>query len=294
MHGGVKIRNGFKLYEGKKITFTQNYNAPIKTEIVDRISLSGGSRRKAGPAYVYSEPISNGELVCVQKITKLRASDGGGFLLTVSDVSHPRNHAECKRIWIHKDKGVDPQHVTDGFASTSYKIQGNEYEYVVFWMKDNPPQGGFYTREHAYVAVSRGKSRVWCFGNKRDFLALCSQKATPRTTTLHWLLSNEPWVNNIKPSSPTLDPFLKRRSPLRLMARDEPCVPRASETIASKRRDNEDDDDGEDGPQNKRKKKRRKKRAAPARGNVGAMPLGRAVHPKGPSGVSRKPRASRK
>jgi len=279
-NGGTKIRNGYRVYEGKKITFTQNYNTPIKTEMVDRLSLTGN---KQAIKYVYSEPISNGELVCVQSITAVRAAAGGGYLLVVSDVSHPTDPAaQTKTIWLHKDKGVDPQHVVDGFASTSYKIQGNEYEYVIFWMKDNPPSNEFYTREHAYVAVSRGKSRVWCFGSRRDFLTLCERKAIPRDTVLHWLMANDDTLSSDIPSlSPTAsaDP-----GPLVLMDRDVPCVPRASETIAAKREDKDKD-------KNKRKKKKRRKGTGTRKTRKRPVP-----HTKGGGGkgAARKTRVSRK
>lgn len=251
-NGGVKIRSGYKIYPGKKITFTKNYNKPIMTGVIDHHRMQHETSSvlmadhldsdndsnadddgdtEQSSHFIYSSPISNGELVYIQTIKKLTASQGGGHLLLVSDVSKPTRDEQYKYVWLHKENGVDPQHVTDGFASTTYKIQGNEYSYVIFWMKDDPPTSEFYTREHAYVAISRGKSRVWCFGSHEDFLKLCDRKAAPRRTVLQWLMTQH--IDKFQMRERCVRPTLNRKELVLMSVRDA-CVPKSTNTIKRK------------------------------------------------------------
>jgi hypothetical protein len=136
------------LFPGKKIAFTKN---------------------------VKSQQVRNGELA---KIKRVRQIKEGWKLTTTKD-----KHILISRV---VGKGVHPNEITEGYATTCNKAQGSEWDYILFYIYDSPIP--FFTREFAYVAVSRAKKQCIVVGNRFDFNQLCVRKATPRKTLLRLCL----------------------------------------------------------------------------------------------------------
>lgn len=166
--GGAEIRRGVHAYRGCKLMITQNYNYPVKH----------GER-------VVSEPVHNGELLIVKDVAYFR-DGGGGYLLTVSE----DDNVDDKVIWVGAKGGIDAKHVDLGYASTAYKSQGREFQFVVFMVPTRP--GPQWTRPNAYVAISRGRERVWVVGSDvNDFHTICNQLPHRRDTVLSVMLRHE-------------------------------------------------------------------------------------------------------
>lgn len=172
--GGIEIRKGLRLYAGCKITFTQNYNRLIEKQI--------------GKTLCRSDPISNGEIVLV--VSVCRHESAHGFRLVVVDSENDDDDPETKTVWIDAELGVHPMHVEMGYASTTYKSQGREFPFVIFWCPDEPTP--HWTRSHPYVALSRGKQRVLvCVDRPESFNRLCARADTKRRTVFEQLLKLE-------------------------------------------------------------------------------------------------------
>jgi ATP-dependent exoDNAse (exonuclease V) alpha subunit len=201
--GGIRIRGGLELYPGCKITFLQNYNSPIVYK------NDKGEDCK-------SSLIANGELAIVKHIRTAYGTTSG-FILTVVDSEDPADEPETKTIWIEEHGGVHPMHIDHGYATTTYKSQGREFPYVIFWNLSSPQE--HWTRPNAYVAVSRGKQRVWIAGNPEDFFTVCKQVDPKRKTIFSMILdmTNEPLPGEPEP--------LADFSKLRLLNKNIPCVP---------------------------------------------------------------------
>jgi len=81
---------------------------------------------------------------------------------------------------------VDPAHVEMGYATTTTKVQGKEFARVVFWNTVDP--SNFWTRSHAYVAISRGKERVWVVGPPGYLERMCNNVERERRTAMGYAL----------------------------------------------------------------------------------------------------------
>jgi ATP-dependent exoDNAse (exonuclease V) alpha subunit len=81
---------------------------------------------------------------------------------------------------------VDSAHVQNGYATTCNKAQGSEWDNIIFWIYQNP--NPFFTREFAYVALSRAKKKCTIVGLEDEFHQLCSKKARERNTLLRFYL----------------------------------------------------------------------------------------------------------
>jgi hypothetical protein len=173
----VEVRYGLSLYPGCKITFLKNYNKPIS------VTFNGVPKK----VVCTSAPVANGELAVVRSIEHCK-NPARGITLLVSDEDD--EDPEYKRVWIDSAEGIHPSHVDLGYATTTYKTQGREFPYVVFWNRTDPHD--HWTRPHAYVAVSRGKERVWVVGERSEFLRVCSQVDTRRRTVFAALLKESP------------------------------------------------------------------------------------------------------
>jgi hypothetical protein len=146
--GGFKVRGQFRVYPGCKIEFSQNYNLPV---VFDKV--------------IY-HTVSNGELAIVRNVSKVTGGTGCAL-----EIEGPYN--ERKRVLIHSEHGIHPNHIGPGYASTTYKVQGREFPCVVFWNETNVRK--FWTRPHAYVGASRAKERLWIASTLDDLKVLCSQ-----------------------------------------------------------------------------------------------------------------------
>ena len=212
-YDALTVRKGFAVWAGKKITFLKNYNHPPDAK--------PKPHRAFGLEIKTLGTVNNGELVTVMRATTMPSAQGGGILMQVQDLEGE----EQKWLWLQRKHGIDPAHVTDGYATTTYKIQGNEFPYVVFWMNNDP--SAFWTREHAYVALSRGKQQIYCCGTRTDLIKMCRQKAKPRNTMLASLLSGS------KEMAQQTDPQVCQQAmacwpkveDLKEMSKEEVCLP---------------------------------------------------------------------
>ncbi len=81
---------------------------------------------------------------------------------------------------------VDSSDIQPGYATTCNRAQGSEWNYVIIWIYENP--NPFFTREYAYVGVSRAKKQCIVVGKEDEFHKLCSKKAKERRTLLRFYL----------------------------------------------------------------------------------------------------------
>lgn len=181
--GGVEIRPKFFLYKGCKITFLKNYNHPLK---IGAKTTEDEMTDDEPDNSSMSQPVANGELAIVVSIEKMPTSIGG-FKLVIVDSEDPSDEPERKVVWIHAENGVHPFHIDMGYATTTYKSQGREFAYVLFWNKTDPRE--HWTRPNAYVAISRGKERVWIASEPVDFFTVCAQLDVKRKTVFSEMLS---------------------------------------------------------------------------------------------------------
>jgi len=165
------------IYPGAKICITQNYNVPIDV----------GNKGKAG--WWQSDPVVNGDLLIVRSVEK---APGGkkGLRVVVVDSEDPADEPEERTLWIEAEAGIAPKHVVQGYASTTYKVQGGEFRYVIFWLDRDP--GDQWTRASAYVATSRAKQRLWVVGDQGAFNTICRRPEPRRRTAFSQLVSQLP------------------------------------------------------------------------------------------------------
>jgi hypothetical protein len=175
--GAVEIRKGLSLYVGAKITFSKNYNHPLHVEFEDSAGLS-----------VQSEPVANGELYIVKRIWRM-AKPGRGVVMQIVDEESECSSVVPKQVWIDAAEGISPAHVELGFASTTYKIQGQECPYLIFYNRTQPE--AHWTRPHALVAVSRAKRRCWIVGTPQEFFAICDRPDPIRRTCFSYMLRRQ-------------------------------------------------------------------------------------------------------
>jgi hypothetical protein len=155
------------LFVGKKIAFTQNYNSPVKV----------GNQ-------VVSDTVSNGELAVITSMRIVGAKTQREVILTLRTSS-----AAEKQVVIseREGNGVSPEHITDGYVSTTYKYQGQETDYILYW-PPSAPKHARVRRPHAYVAVSRAKKRFHVFCTRAEFNEMCQRPADARYTVFGRLL----------------------------------------------------------------------------------------------------------
>jgi len=96
------------------------------------------------------------------------------------------------RITLTNGKTVvvkDIQDICPGYATTCNKSQGSEWKHIIFWVCDNHHM---FSREHAYVAVSRAKKHCHLMvNNLQDLQALVSRQANRRKTLLNYMLERD-------------------------------------------------------------------------------------------------------
>jgi hypothetical protein len=122
--GGIRVCGQVRLYVGCKITFTKNYNQTLT--------------REYGPIKCRSDPVANGELAVITAIRELR-HPAEGIQMTIVDTEDKNDEPEEKQVWIHPKYGVHPMHVDLGYATTTYKTQGEMYllsfcDLFAFWI----------------------------------------------------------------------------------------------------------------------------------------------------------------
>jgi hypothetical protein len=158
---------------GTKICFTRNYN-----KAVEWAEQPGSQRVWHGATVV------NGECGVVTRIVALPRRKGWALTFATDSAS------KTVIVSRHISNAVSPNDMDMGYAITTTKVQGREYRYVIFWNNRGSKATHFWTRAHPYVALTRGKERVWCVSYKRDLQAMCIKQETHRRTVLRALLTH--------------------------------------------------------------------------------------------------------
>ena len=181
-----------EIFVGCKITFTRNYNKEVKL----------------GEAY-RSDPVANGELAIVRKIKAIK----NGYVMKIDDAS-----SSFKTIIL--GPVISFSHFELGYATTANKVQGKEFAQVIFWNNWRPAQ--HWTRAHAYVAISRGKERVWVVSDPNDFHIMCQRNDATRRTVFDTLMRR--CIKFINQSG-TIASKEREHGDVEIMDVDEMCVP---------------------------------------------------------------------
>jgi hypothetical protein len=181
-----------------------------------------------------TEPVRNGEL---GQIKSIKMVDSSHHLIVLTN---------GKKIKVADKEGfVSPFNITSGYATTCNKAQGSEWPSTIFWLYESPKP--FFTREYAYVAISRAKLDCTVVAKHRnEFLAVCSRAAQARQTLLAYYLHKEPEILS------TLIPYENIPyygdkvdiSKLSLIPHDVPIVPvMPNTTTKNKKEGNNNDND---------------------------------------------------
>lgn len=149
------------LFVGKKIAFTRNIK-PMEEEGYDGVR--------------------NGELAQIAHIKP------------ITQFSWEITLQGGKKVLVDNGKPLTAVQTFDicaGYATTCNKAQGSEWDHILFYMYRNPVR--FFTREYAYVAVSRAKKTCTVMGMFDDLVFLCAEKSPPRNTLLARILPEVEW-----------------------------------------------------------------------------------------------------
>jgi AAA domain len=198
-------------YVGSKITFLENYNKSTKHKLKKN-------------QFIVSDIVSNGETGVITSITAYPNNMHHIAFVDDDRPDTPKENVILKHVICSSSVGVKPFHMDLGYATTTTKVQGREFEFSIFWNNCNPAP--CWTRAHAYVAMSRGKKRVWCVSSAADLYAICDRPNKPRRTVLLHLLKrcSEEWLETQLttpfPYAPT-----QNQKPFVLIPRTIPCVP---------------------------------------------------------------------
>lgn len=209
-------------YKGSKITFLENYNHQIKHKLPSKPGVGGGRKKDV---FITSDIVSNGETGVIQSIVVYGSNMYYIGFVDDDRPDTPKENVIVKHVICSSSVGVKPFHMDLGYATTTTKVQGREFEYSIFWNNTHPAP--CWTRAHAYVAISRGKKRVWCVSSPTDLYAICDRPNKPRRTVLSHLLKrcidhlamNRVCINRFSP----FPPF--NQKPLVLIPKGVPCVP---------------------------------------------------------------------
>jgi len=167
-------------YVGSKITFTQNYNKQYKYPIGKKKKARKGEEKES---FLVSDIVANGE---TGVITKIQTYDSI-ICIEFTDNDTPNSNAVVKQVLVYASGGgVKAKDIDLGYATTTTKAQGREFDYAIFYNNKNPQY--CWTRPHVYVALSRGKKRVWCVSTASDLYKICDRPSKPRDTILSHLL----------------------------------------------------------------------------------------------------------
>lgn len=222
-------------YEGSKITFLENYNKSFKHY------LTAPGRKKKDRRFITSDIVSNGETGVIRSITVYGTNMYHIAFVDDDRPQTPKESVILKHVICSSRVGIKSWHMDLGYATTTTKVQGREFDYAIFWNNAHPAP--CWTRSHAYVALSRGKKRVWCVSSPGDLYAICDRPNPTRKTVLSHLLkrcTQELMSKRSVMSIPFAPVFQK---PWVLIPKTTPCVPVAEEEEEDKNPPEGDFDD---------------------------------------------------
>lgn len=220
------VIDGKDYYIGSKITFTENYNKPTK------FTVEKAKKKGQKDVTVDSEPVSNGE---TGVITHIEQHGSGMHFICFKD---DEEGGILKHIICSAKIGVKPYHMDLGYATTSTKVQGREFPMAIFW--NNHFTQECWTRAHAYVALSRGKQRVWCVSSADGLYKICDRPNKPRKTVLSHLL--KVCADDLMPKSLVTVPFnySDPKGTYMMLPHTVPCVPTPEDEEEEEEEEQED------------------------------------------------------
>lgn len=204
---------------GSKVTFLENYNKVTKHTVAKGVELE-------------SAIISNGETGIVTSIQTYDHLFYVGFV----DDDVLKSKAIKKFVIIGSEVGVKPFHIDLGYATTTTKVQGREFPFCIFWNNTNPAP--CWTRSHVYVALSRGKQRVWCVSTPSDLYTICERPNQRRSTILSLLLElcREKLLGNLVTTPIQLNTIRHYK----ILPLTVPCIPVMQEKKKEDQKQNDD------------------------------------------------------
>jgi ATP-dependent exoDNAse (exonuclease V) alpha subunit len=223
-------KKGFQIgkhvyYVGSKITFLENYNKRTK--------------HKIKKSQIVSDIVSNGETGVITSITTYANNMHHIAFVDDDRPDTPAENVIRKYVICSSSVGVKPFHMDLGYATTTTKVQGREFEFSIFWNNSNPAP--CWTRAHAYVAMSRGKKRVWCVSSAADLYAICDRANKPRRTVLLHLLKR--CIEELLETQWTTPfPYASPQKPFVLISRNTPCVPVPEDEEDEEEKEEEDEE----------------------------------------------------
>lgn len=160
-------------------------NKWIEEWLLENRILSATSKVKFGDQWYYP-----GKKIQFTKNTKPQGKYDGVRNGELGQILRIKNNVitltNGKQVLIHEN-AVSPFNIQAGYATTCNKAQGSEWQTIIFYIYEKPIR--FFTREYAYVAVSRAKQRCIIIGTEEEFNFLCAEKSKPRNTLLGYYLT---------------------------------------------------------------------------------------------------------
>jgi hypothetical protein len=231
-HLQKKYRIGYNdLFVGAKITFTKNYNKPFSYYTGDVFTK------------MISDEVGNGELAVITNIHRFYE----GYYLTITDCDDNPRNATIKHVIVSTliKNAVDPAHIDLGYASTTTKIQGKEFERCIFWLNTDP--SSFWTRSHLYVGISRAKEKMYVVGSLDDVATVGTQRDMHRRTCFRECLATqcEQFTKFVK--KPTffclaVKAGIRGIENLKVMSQHDSCAPTHEQVLLAMKEEDDDDD----------------------------------------------------
>lgn len=111
------------------------------------------------------------------------------------DIAFPRNSEGLTRrvslLMADPEGDVSaqlPEHVSFGYAMSTHKAQGSQFDYVIVMAERGYERYGVVQGSNVYTAVSRARKKVFIVGAPQDFVQAATVGETPRKTLLEQLL----------------------------------------------------------------------------------------------------------
>jgi hypothetical protein len=183
-------------------------------QLYPKLKIQFTKNRKSG--------VRNGELGQVKSVTTKK-------LTLTSGKQVPIVYSEDK-------VNVLPWEIISGYTGTSNKVQGSEWDSIVFWIYSQPKS--HFTREYPYVAVSRAKKQCLVVGDSlNDFHQMCKHQAKPKDTLFRYYLDHRE-LESLREVVPYEQVELKDPLKLQLLPKDLPCIPLLSDVFETTKKGN--------------------------------------------------------
>ncbi|AOG60397.1 exodeoxyribonuclease V alpha subunit [Spiroplasma helicoides] len=89
------------------------------------------------------------------------------------------------------NKGEAEIQLESAFAVSLHKLQGGEYNTIVYAVAGSGASGNFHSKRTAYTAITRGRQRVFICGNRETFVQqVTTDYQNPRTNLINLLIAN--------------------------------------------------------------------------------------------------------